>query len=327
MAHDPHLDDARKRIEAAYSPALFRDAGERLVAQLADHLQTVQASGKDVLPWCSPQENIARARQSLDEALAPDCPRDQLAARFAELAETMLSRGHNLHDPRYIGHRVPASLPVGGLFDAIGSVTNQVMAVYDMGPWATAAEWAMVERLGQRIGWPVGEFSGLATHGGSLANLTALLTARNVSMEDSWEKGVSGRAPVLVVHSDAHYSVARSAGILGIGSENVVRVELDQRRRMDPQRLDERLGQLRRQGRPIVAVSACACATPTGAFTLAEIAEVCRRHQVWLTSTRPTAARPFQPAASPPAGRAGPREASSGPTRCSSSPPLRIRPL
>ncbi len=283
MAHDPHLDDARKRIEAAYSPALFRDAGERLVAQLADHLQAVQASGKDVLPWRSPQENIAQARQSLDEALSPDCPRDQLAARFAELAETMLSRGHNLHDPRYIGHQVPASLPVGGLFDAIGSVTNQVMAVYDMGPWATAAEWAMVERLGQRIGWPVGEFSGLATHGGSLANLTALLTARNVSMEDSWEKGVSGRAPVLVVHSDAHYSVARSAGILGIGSENVVRVELDQRRRMDPQRLDERLGQLRRQGRPIVAVSACACATPTGAFDpLAEIAEVCRRHQVWL---------------------------------------------
>jgi len=34
---------------------------------------------------------------------------------------------------------------------------------------------------------------------------------------------------------------------------------------------------------PIVAVSAASCATPVGAFDpLAEIAEVCRRHEVWL---------------------------------------------
>ena len=93
----------------------------------------------------------------------------------------MLAHGHNLHHPRYIGHQVAASLPLAGLMDAVGSVTNQAMAIYDMGPWATAAEWAMVAELGQRIGWRPGTFAGLATHGGSLANLTALLTARNVA--------------------------------------------------------------------------------------------------------------------------------------------------
>ena len=58
---------------------------------------------------------------------------------------------------------------------------------------------------------------------------------------------------------------------------------MDERRRIDPARLDQTLEQLRAEHRPIVAVSACACATPIGAFDpLDEIADVCRRHGVWL---------------------------------------------
>jgi L-2,4-diaminobutyrate decarboxylase len=199
----------------------------------------------------------------------------------------MLDRGINLHDPRYIGHQVPAPPPVAGLFDAVGAVTNQVMAIYEMGPWATAVEEAMVNRLGEEIGWRTGTFSGLSTHGGSLANLTALLTARNVSLKDSWELGVSphdpANPPVVVVHADAHYSVSRAVAVLGLGTRGVVKTRLDDRRRMDPAVLDDTLTMLRGRNQPVVAVVACACATPIGAFDpLTEIAEVCRRHSVWL---------------------------------------------
>ena len=52
---------------------------------------------------------------------------------------------------------------------------------------------------------------------------------------------------------------------------------------MDPNRLETTLADLRSRGIPIVAVSAAACATPIGAFDpLEEIADVCRRHEVWL---------------------------------------------
>ena len=77
--------------------------------------------------------------------------------------------------------------------------------------------------------------------------------------------------------------MARAAGILGIGSHQVVRVGLDGRGRMDPARLDEELTRVAAEGRPVVAVVACACATPTGAFDpLNDIADVCARHKVWL---------------------------------------------
>ena len=285
MTVPAELAAARCRIETAYDPELFRAAGHRLAELLSDHLCTVQSAGGDVLPWHPPEDNVRLAGDLLRQSAGSDAGREKLVNQFAELVQTMLAHGHNLHHPRYIGHQVAAPLPLAGLMDAVGAVTNQAMAIYDMGPWATAAEWAMIAELGQRIGWRPGTFAGLATHGGSLANLTALLTARNVALGDGWQKGVSGndRPPVLVTHADAHYSVARSAGILGLGTRQVIRVGLDERRRMDPQKLDDTLSDLRRRGQPIVAVSACSCSTPIGAFDpLEDVADVCRRHKVWL---------------------------------------------
>jgi L-2,4-diaminobutyrate decarboxylase len=130
-----------------------------------------------------------------------------------------------------------------------------------------------------------GKFAGLVTSGGTLANLTGLLAARNVTLGDSWTAGLSGRrpAPVLVVHADAHYSVTRSAGILGLGTDQIVPAALDLHRRLDANHLEALLKDMRSRGVPIVAISAAACATPIGAFDpLDEIADVCRRHEVWL---------------------------------------------
>jgi L-2,4-diaminobutyrate decarboxylase len=309
------LTAARQRIAAAYDPDLLEEAGHRLADLLASNLARAQRSDGPVLPWAEPSEAIREASAVLcgsvgSAALADATPIDvhvdagattaDTADRFSNLVKIMLERGLNLHDPRYIGHQVPAPVPLGGLFDAVGSVTNQCMAIYEMGPWATAVERAMVRELGQAIGWKPDSFAGAVTHGGSLANLTALLTARNVALGESWDQGLavadsppSPRSesvpalrpgpPVLLAHADAHYSVARAAGILGLGSRQIVRVGLDERGRMDPQRLDEELTRLRSENRPIVAVVACACATPIGAFDpLNDIADVCQRHQVWL---------------------------------------------
>jgi len=297
---DVELTEARRRIRAAYDPHLLDAAGHKLADALSAHLAEVQASRRAVLNWEEPGRNVDAAAAMLPEGGGADgegrpreVPRtepaglgvDELSEHFARLVRVMLDRGLNLHDPRYIGHQVPAPVPIAGLFDAVGSVTNQVMAIYEMGPWASAVEQAMVRRLGALIGWQEGRFAGTVTHGGSLANLTALLTARNVAVGGAWEKGLVGEepAPVLVAHAEAHYSVARAAGILGLGTRQIVRADLDERRRIDPNRLDETLAALRASGRPIVAVVACSCATPIGAFDpLEQIADVCARHEVWL---------------------------------------------
>lgn len=285
------VDQIRARIQIAYDPNLLKSAGEQLALQLADHLANVYASSGHVLNWALPTDNIAHATNLANGASADASP-SELISRFGLLVREMLVRGQNLHDPRYLGHQVPPSIPLAGLFDAVGSVTNQVMAVYEMGPWATAVELAMVNKLAQYLGWQPGVFAGYVTHGATLANLNALLVARNVAMEGCWDHGLhtdaanerqSMTGAVLVVQADAHYSIARSAGILGLGTRHVVKIGLDERRRMNVSELDQTLRTLRSEGRTVIAVVACACSTPVGAFDpLNGVADVCERHRVWL---------------------------------------------
>ncbi|MCA8996298.1 MAG: hypothetical protein KDA80_04920 [Planctomycetaceae bacterium] len=281
-SEDP-LSGLRQRIQAAFDPKLFEAMGHALIARLFQQAEATTSGESTVLNWHSPETNVAVARGSLTANLPTST--ESLVERFQQLVSGALARGHNLHNPKYIGHQVPAPVPIAGLFDAIGSITNQVMAVYEMGPWATAIERALIEKLGAQLGLEAGRFWGIVTHGGSLANLTALLTARNVMLRDVWEQGLAGssRPPVLLAQADSHYCIARSAGILGLGTKQVLKVPLDGRRRMNPRELDAMLTSLRKDQTPIVAVSASACATPIGAFDpLNEVADVCEKHGVWL---------------------------------------------
>jgi L-2,4-diaminobutyrate decarboxylase len=284
--HD--LSDSRKRIAAAYEPTALEAAGSRLLSVVAEHLRRVESRDTKVLNWNQPATLIHEARQFLttgERGSSRGHESAEITARVAEIASATLARGQNLHSPHYVGHQVPAPVPLAALFDFLGSVTNQVMAIYEMGPWATAVEHAVIEAVGERLGFQTNKFAGLITSGGTLANLTGLLTARNVMLGNSWTAGLSGHrpAPVLVAHADAHYSVTRSAGILGLGTDQIVSAALDDRRRIDPNYLDDLLSSLRARGIPIVAVSAASCATPIGAFDpLTEVAAVCRRYEVWL---------------------------------------------
>jgi L-2,4-diaminobutyrate decarboxylase len=270
-------------INDAYSSAGFDELSKAWQLTMAQHLDRMLTGESRVLNWQDPRQAVALAESFLTSA--PQQSGQSVADRrdrFTTLLDQMIASGQNLHNPRYIGHQVPASVPIAGLFDAVGSITNQPMAIYEMGPWATAVEHALVRGLCRKVGWDPDLSSGVLTHGGSLANLTALLTARNAALPDSWENGTPNKA-VLIAHADAHYCVTRAAGLLGLGTRQVVKAPLDDRRRMDPQQLDHALTTCRANGQTVIAVAAAACATPIGAFDpLSDIAEVCDRHGVWL---------------------------------------------
>lgn len=277
QANRDRIESLQQQVAKAWSVEDFRQAGEIVVAKLADHLQRVQGREGNVSTWRAPREMVRIA----DEFLQEDA--NFSGDLFNELTEAFLDHAQNLHHPHYIGHQVPPSSPFAGLFDALGSVTNQVMGIYEMGPFSTGVERSVVNRLGAIIGWEEGTFSGVVTHGGSLANLTALLTARNVQFPDSWTKGNESNRIRIVANGDAHYCIHRAAGILGLGTESVVHAPLTESRKIDPAQLDKMLSDFSEQGLHVMAVAASACSTPVGAFDdLSAVADVCERHGVWL---------------------------------------------
>ena len=271
-------DSFMSPIDEAWSADRFAELAAVWREELTAHLASVLAGQGPVLNWDEPAENVRAAARIMNQQGDDEA----VAGRFRRLLARILQSGQNLHHPGYIGHQVPASTPLAALFDAVGAVTNQVMATYEMGPWATAVDCAVVSALCEKIGWRPEIAGGILTSGGSLANLTALLTARNVSIPGCWETGIPDDV-VLVTHPDAHYSISRSGGILGTGTQQVIRAPLTEQRRIAPDRLDRQIGALKGDGRRIMAVVSCACATPIGAFDdLIAVADVCSKHEIWL---------------------------------------------
>ena len=138
--------DSHDLIQAAYDPATVAALFESFAEKIRKHLSSVQSGSVPVAQWRDPAENVEAADQFLQKASTHNI--DTIADCFGRLADQALSSGQNLNHPHYIGHQVPAAVPLAGLFDALASVTNQVQGVYEMGPWAVSAERALIERIG-----------------------------------------------------------------------------------------------------------------------------------------------------------------------------------
>lgn len=261
---------------SAFDPERFRQQGHRVIDALADHLGAAQAREGPVLPWQPPETALQAWPGAFTRTGGADLER--LLAR-------VLKGSHHLHHPRYVGHQCSVPLPLTALLGAVSDLLNNGSAIYEMGPVNTAMERALVRWFAGLAGFDPGAADGVWTHGGSAGNLTALLAARQAAApNDVWEEGYQSPGALCVVTSaQAHYSVRRSAQVLGLGGRCVFPVAVDERFRMRPEALAGTLDRLAGEGRKVMAVVASAGSTATGAIDpLEAIADVCGARGHWL---------------------------------------------
>jgi L-2,4-diaminobutyrate decarboxylase len=166
--------------------------------------------------------------------------------------------------------------------DLVHGITNNPMAIYEMGPAAAAIEIEVIDWMLGKVGFDSESAGGVLTHGGSLANLTALLAARAHAAPESWERGVPADLAILAAPS-AHYSIGRAAGILGLGQDSVIALETDALERIDFARVGDAVRRAHAAGRRPFALVAAACATSTGLHDdLRAAASACEEHGLWL---------------------------------------------
>jgi L-2,4-diaminobutyrate decarboxylase len=255
----------------------LREHGHRLIDQMADYLATV-----DERPVSTPH-----APGDLARRFAEPLPRDGRPAGevWDDVWENVVGDAIHFANPMYMGHQVAPPLPHAVLADALASLLNQSLAVWEMSSTGTLVEAQVVRWLVSAAGFP-STAEGTLVSGGSVANLTGLLAAREARFPGSWTDGIARTADaeraVLLISGHSHYSVERTAGLMGLGSEAVVSVA-DDGGKMDPLALHDALRTLKREGRIPFAVSATAGSTATGLFDpLDEIADVCASEGVWM---------------------------------------------
>jgi L-2,4-diaminobutyrate decarboxylase len=203
------------------------------------------------------------------------------AERFGPWIDDVLAHSTRLHHPAQIAHQISTPDIPAAIADLLHGAVNQPMSLYEMGPAPHAMERVVVEWMVEKVGWPEGA-GGVLTHGGSLANLTALLAARAAAAPEAWSEGVDGTLAVLAPRS-THYSVRRSVAMLGLGERALVDLEVDELERVVPAALPGALERASAAGRRPMALVAAACATSTGLHDdLVRLGEFCREHGIWF---------------------------------------------
>ncbi|PWG02227.1 pyridoxal phosphate-dependent decarboxylase family protein [Sphingosinicella humi] len=175
--------------------------------------------------------------------------------------------------------RFMAYIPGGGLFhsalgDFLAAVSNKYSGFASASPGAVRLENATTQWLANVIGYPA-EAAGTLTSGGSIANLTAVVAARDA-------KDPEGGGAVYATRF-AHHCVDKALHISGRGKSPRRMIATDERYRMSVEALEEALEQDQAAGIRPWLVIASAGTVDTGAVDpLDNIASLCRRYGAWF---------------------------------------------
>lgn len=219
----------------------------------------------------------------------PGLPETGIGAERAlqERAEAFAATAVEPADPSCAAHLHAPPLAVAVAADLVASTLNSSLDSWDQGPSGTVVETQVVRALTELVGFSPEVASGAFTSGGTESNLTALMLARDNMTPETGnvaETLASRQVPARVFCStQAHFSVSRAAGVLGLGEEAVTAVPVDSRQLMDVDMLRDLMNQSVEAGERPLAVVATAGTTDLGVVDpLTRITEVAREFDAWV---------------------------------------------
>ncbi len=175
----------------------------------------------------------------------------------------------------------------GILGESLAAALNVNAMLWRTSPAGTELENLTCDWLRDMLGLSSG-WAGHINDTASVSTLLSLAAARQrLPGLDIRQTGLAGRPdlePLVTYASDqAHSSCDKSVLTLGLGLENLRRVESDDFFRLDPSRLSAAIDDDRSQGcRPMAVVATAGTTSTTSVDPIDDIAEICRREGLWL---------------------------------------------
>jgi len=259
-----------ERLRAAASPLepdaeRRREVGGRTLDHALAYWDQVEAAPSN-RPW---SEVFA---QTLEPEFT-DAGRDP-AAVLDYVAECIDRPGFATTSPRFMAYIPGGGLPYSAMGDLLAAAANKYSGFASASPGAVRIENACTQWLASVIGYPA-TAAGTLTSGGSIANLTGIVAAREA-------RDPEGGGAVYTTRF-AHYCIDKALHIAGRGRSPRRQIQTDARHRMSVGALEEAFeADLRTGIRPWLVV-ASGGTVDTGAIDpLPEIAELCQTYGAWL---------------------------------------------
>ena len=207
------------------------------------------------------------------------------AARVLDkLCSEMVVQGFHVPSANYFGLMNPTPTYMAVLAEALVAALNPQLASLARSQLAARIERETVRWIGERVHWDK-PFDGTFTSGGNEANFSAIAMALTMRFPESVEDGLAscGAKPVFYTSDEAHHSLDKSAGLLGLGRKSLRRIPVNAAAQMDTAQLEAQITQDKVTGFVPFCVVATAGTTNSGAIDdLVRIAEICKRHELWL---------------------------------------------
>ncbi|MGZ4898615.1 MAG: pyridoxal phosphate-dependent decarboxylase family protein [Candidatus Angelobacter sp.] len=207
------------------------------------------------------------------------------AARVLDkLCSEMVVQGFHVPSANYFGLMNPTPTYMAVLAEALVAALNPQLASLARSQLAARIERETVRWIGERVRWDK-PFDGTFTSGGNEANFSAIAMALAMRFPQSVEDGLAscGAKPVLYASAEAHHSLDKSVGLLGLGRKSLRRIPVNAAAQMDTAQLEAQITRDKAAGFAPFCVVATAGTTNSGAIDdLGKIAEKCKRHDLWL---------------------------------------------
>lgn len=176
---------------------------------------------------------------------------------------------------------VGANLP-SILGEMVAAVSNTSSCTYESAPVSTLMEKYMIQQMLDLVGFKNGE--GQMTTGSSNANMLAMMAARNRSLPVVKAKGLFSQQDMIgFVSADAHYSMEKAANIIGLGTDHLFKVPVNEQGEMDMGLLEEALDKTLEKGSLPFFVAGTAGTTVRGAYdSIKELIRLKKKFNFWL---------------------------------------------
>ena len=197
---------------------------------------------------------------------------DEVFAQFRDAA----ARAYETCGPGYLPY-----VPGGGLYaSALGQFlamsVNRFPNLWEVAPGLVQIEQNVIRWLCDLFGYPE-EARGILTTGGSIANLSAVVTARHVKLGEDFGDGT------YYVSEQVHASITKAAKLAGFGAKNFRKLATDDQLRIDVDDLRRQIREDRAAGMRPFLVVASAGTTNTGAIDpIADIVALAREEGLWV---------------------------------------------
>ena len=219
---------------------------------------------------------------TFDEPL-PQSPQ-AIEAILGEVESRVFANSTFYQSPRFYGYINGSGSHAGILAELLSATVNQLCAKWHFAPAAAEVERRVIRWLAEFIGY-VPNAAGCLLSGGSAGNLVGLALSRaSAGVSDVHRRGLASLPPMTVyVSHEGHASLDRAMGLLGLGRDQLRRIQVRDDFTIDVDALANHVATDRAAGFQPIAVVGNAGTTNTGAVDpLHSLADFCRREGLWF---------------------------------------------